>query len=295
MQLEGKGEDEVSYIDPKVLAAAGFTDEVPPRAPSAVITVAGLEGSGKTDWSLTAPKPLFYMSTDFGDDGVIQKAKGQIIRPRHKDGSVRDYKLDIPYELRAFVSRNETSDERRKREGGVAEFVHDQFYKPFHADYQRAIDAGVRTVVWDNAVDVWEYIRLSVYGREATNRDDLKTEANAKFREMVRLANVRGVNLIMINHLKTKFVSYPDPVTGTIKWRPSEDFEMQGFDKAPFLVAANLWTKYTPSKTQGELGTFEITVKKCRDNAAMVGSTFPAMPFNELMGILIPSVESWEV
>ena len=72
----------MAYIDPKALEAAGFTDEVRPRAASAVISVAGLEGTGKTTWSLTAPKPLFYQSTDFGDDGIIQKASGQIIRPR---------------------------------------------------------------------------------------------------------------------------------------------------------------------------------------------------------------------
>ena len=124
--------------------------------------------------------------------------------------------------------------------------------------------------------------------------DDLKTEANAKFREMVRLANVKNVNLIMINHLKTKFESYSDPNTGAVKWRPTADYEMQGFDKAPFLVGASLWTKYTPSPRPGELGNFEMTVKKCRDNAAMVGSVFPTMPFQELMGILVPGVESWE-
>lgn len=272
----------MAYIDPKALAAAGFTDEVKPRAASAVIALAGLEGSGKTSWALTSPKPLFYQSTDFGDDGVVQKASGQIIRPTHGD-----YKLNIPHEFRAFVDRKETPDERRQREGKLANFVHDNFYRPFHDDYVSAIKAGVRTVVWDNAVDVWEYTRLSVYGREATNRDDLKSEANAKFREMVRLANVHGIVLVMINHLKTKFESYYAP-DGGVKWRPTADFEMQGFDKSPFLVTANLWTKFAPPDS------FELQVKKCRDNPQFVGSTFPSMPFPELMAILIPSVEVWE-
>ena len=75
------------------------------------------------------------------------------------------------------MSKTESSDDRRAREGSLAEFVHDQFYKPFYEDYVKGIELGVRSVVWDNALDVWEYIRLSVYGREATNRDDLKTEA----------------------------------------------------------------------------------------------------------------------
>jgi hypothetical protein len=273
----------VAYIDPQALKEAGFTDEVKPRAASAVISIAGMEGSGKTTWALTAPKPLFYQSTDFGDDGIVQKAEGQIIRP-----STHSYKLNIPHEYRAFVDRKESTDERRQREGMLANFVHDKFYKPFYDDFAKAIKAGVRTVVWDNAVDVWEYTRLSVYGREATNRDDLKAEANAKFREMVRLANVHGIVLVMINHLKVKFESYY-AADGAVKWRPNpNEFEMQGFDKAPFLVTASLWTKFTPPDS------FELTVKKCRDNAGMVGSVFPAMPFTEMMGLLIPSVESWE-
>lgn len=273
----------MAYLDPKALEAAGFTDEVKPRAASAVISVAGMEGSGKTTWALSAPKPLFYMSTDFGDDGVIQKASGQIIRPKRGD-----YKLDIPHEYRAFVDRKENADERRQREGRLANFVHDNFYRPFHEDYVSAIRAGVRSVVWDNAVDVWEYVRLSVYGREATNRDDLKTEANAKFREMVRLANVHGIVLVMVNHLKIKFESYYGP-DGTVKWKPNpNEFEMQGFDKAPFLVTASLWTKFTPPDN------FEMTVKKCRDNPNMVGTVLPAVPFEETMAMLIPSVERWE-
>jgi len=271
----------MAYIDAKALLAAGFTDEIKPRAASVVISIAGLEGSGKTTWALTAPKPLFYQSTDFGDDGVIQKATGQIIRP-----SRGDYKLDIPHQLRAFVEKKETADERKQREGALANFVHDQFYKPFYNDYVAAIKAGVRSIVWDNAVDVWEYTRLSVYGREATNRDDLKSEANSKFREMVRLANVNGIVLIMVNHLKTKFESYSDQY-GTVKWRPTADHEMQGFDKAPFLVTSNLWTKFIPPNT------YELTVKKCRDNAELVGSTFPALPFEELMAIMVPGVEKW--
>ena len=272
----------MAYIDSGKLAAAGFTDTVKPRSNNVCCIIAGPEGSGKTHWALTAPKPLFYQSTDFGEDGVIQKAEGQIIRP-----ATGDYKLEIPIEYRAFVDRLEKDDERKTREGRLANFVHDKFYLPFRRDLEAALKAGVRTVVWDTALEVWEYVRMSVYGRHATNRDDLKTEANAKMKELIRLSNVHGVNLIMINRLKPKFESYYDAM-GNVKWRvnPAE-FEMQGFDKSPELVAVNLWTKYTP-------GTgFELTVKKCRDNADFVGQTFPSMTFEEMMGMLIPSVEKW--
>ena len=277
----------MSFIDPKVLEAAGFSDEIKPRAASVVMSISGLEGTGKTHWTLTAPKPLFYQGTDFGTDGVIQKATGQIVRPRDENGEPKEYKVNLPHELRAFVDRQENDKERQAREGKLANFVHDNFYMPFRTDYVSAINAGIKTVVWDTALEVWEYIRLSVYGRTATNRDDLKTEANAKMKELIRLANMNNVNLIMVNRLKPKWESYFD-TQGAVKWRQTTEMEMQGFDKCPELVAVSLWTKFAPPNC------FELTVRKCRDNPEMVGETLAALPFPELMGILIPSVESWE-
>jgi hypothetical protein len=284
----------MSYIDPKKLAEAGFTDVVEPRTNSAVIILAGLEGSGKTTWALTAPKPLFYMATDFGEQGIIQRAKGQIVRLADKDGKPKSYKLNIPHEYRAFVEKDETSAQRQKREGMLANFVHKDFYVPFYEDFKRGLDFGVKSVVWDNALDVWEYTRLSVYGRDASNRSDLQAEANNKFREMVRLANLYNVNLVLINHLKLRWEMYYDG-QGQPKWRPSTEYEMQGFDKAPFLVTANLWTKFTPKdpRVEGSDPQFEVIVKKCRDHQEHVGSVYPLFPFEELMSILIPEVETW--
>ena len=276
-------------LDKEALSKAGFTDVIEPRQGSAVIALAGIEGTGKTTWALTGPKPLLYQGTDFGTDGIIQKADGQIIRP--KGG---DYKIEIPFEYRAFVDRKETDKERQVREGRLANFVHEKFYVPFYEDFIKGLDAGVRTVVWDSASEIWEFIRLSVFGRTGTNRPDLNAEANAKFRELVRMANVRNVNLIMINHLKKRFDSYFD-ASGNVKWRPTNEWTMEGNDKCPRLVAMNLWTEFTPGDAlTGTDPVFNLKVKKNRDHAEYVGQTLPALPFIELMGLLVPEVDEWE-
>lgn len=278
----------MAYIDKAALDAAGFTDVINPRRNSVVATIAGLEGTGKTTWALTAPKPLLYQSTDFGDDGIIQKAEGQILRP-----SRGDYKLKIPFEYRAFVDRKETDTDRRTREGRLANYVHEKFYVPFYEDYIKALEAGVRSVVWDSASEVWEFVRLSVFGRAATNRSDLNAEANTKFRELVRMSNLHNVNLIMINHLKKRWESYSDQM-GNIKWRPTADWEMEGFDKAPRLVAVNLWTVFEEGNPMtGDGPVFSLKIKKNRDHPEFVGQTLPALPFEEMMSLLIPEVEAW--
>ncbi len=272
----------MAYIDPAKLASLGFSDTIADRRPFAIISLSGLEGSGKTDWALKAPKPLFYQSTDFGDEGVIQKAQGQIIRPTRGD-----YKLCIPPHLYDKPTV-EKANARQERESELAKWIQTNFVAPFTQDYRAAIAAGVRTVVWDTALEVWDYIRLSVYGRVATNRSDLQAEANSKFKELVREANIAGVNLIMINHLKLAWESYTN-ADGDIKWRKTADFEVQGFEKAPFLVTANLWSKFTAPDN------WELTVKKCRDNPALVGAVIPATSYADAMSVLIPSVppEAW--
>lgn len=279
----------MGHIDPALLSAAGLTDTISNRKANVTVVVAGVEGTGKTHWSLTAPKPLLYQATDFGDDGVIQKFNGgQIIRPK-----CGDYKLAIPHEFRAFVDRAEKDDERRVREGRLANFVHESFYLPFRRDLEAGIKAGIRTAVWDTHHEIWEFIRLSVYGRHATNRDDLKTEANAKMKEMIRLCNVSNVNLIMINRLKPAWESYYK-MDGSLGWRQTKEMEMQGYDKSPELVALSLWTKFGKDETGNP--SWEFVVKKCRDVPAFTGAVLPALPFVELMGMLVPTVEpaAWE-
>jgi len=63
---------------------------------------------------------------------------------------------------------------------------------------------------------------------------------------------------------------------------------MEGFDKAPRLVAVNLWTEFKPPDD------FQLKIKKNRDHAEFVGETLPALPFTELMGMLVPEVEKWD-
>ena len=63
---------------------------------------------------------------------------------------------------------------------------------------------------------------------------------------------------------------------------------MDGWDKAPRMVDLTLWTKYTPPDN------YEFEIKKCRGKGELVGSTFPSMPFEEIMMVLVPEVSTWE-
>jgi hypothetical protein len=293
----------MAFLDPKKLAAAGFTDLIEDRPACGTFSVTGFDKSGKNHFCFTGPAPIGYQGCDFGVDGVIQKFRDkQIIRPRDpKTGKPRDYKIEIPSEL-AKPQGKEDGKKRIARENELAEYAEEHFVKPWREDYAKLLDLGVRTVIWDTATEAWEWVRISVYGRGATNRSDLQALANAKWREMVRAANLRGVNLFLIQQLKTKWVSYEEG--GETKWKPSPtgEAEAQGNEKNPFLVTAGFVTRYYPpafhqyTREREKEGYFEIEVVTSRDEPSQRGERYQNVSFPEIMAFVMPDVpmESWE-
>jgi hypothetical protein len=288
----------MAFLDPKKLAAAGFTDTIEDRRACGVFSVTGFDKAGKTHFCFTAPGPIGYQACDFGDEGVIQKFKGQkqIIRPR-----AGGYRIEVPANLKK-PQEKEDAKTRSRREADLAEFVEEKFVSPWRADYEKLLDLGVRTVIWDTATEAWEWVRISTYGRGATNRSDLQTLANTRWREMVRLANVRGVNLFLIQQLKTKWVSYEEG--GETKWKPSPtgEAEAQGNEKNPFLVTCGFISRYIPpvfhqfTKERTAEGYFELEIATCRDEPSQRGERYQNVSFPEVMSFVMPDVpmESWE-
>jgi hypothetical protein len=292
----------VAHLDPAKLAAAGFTDLVEERPACGVFSIAGLDASGKTHWAFTAPDPIGYMGVDFGTDGVIQKfGSKQIVRPI--DPATKrptDYKIEIPFDLQQKKPGEEAPKDRQEREKRLADFVQKNFIEPWRRDYEKLLSLGVRTVIFDTASEVWEWTRISVFGRGATNRDDLNALANAKWREMVRLAGLRGANLILIHQLKPEFESYE--AGGEVKWRRTGGYEVQGNAKNGFLVTAAMRTRFVAprlhpaTKETLEEGRFELTFDKIRDQPPITASpVLVNADFVETMMVAMPDVdpEKW--
>jgi hypothetical protein len=300
----------MAFLDPKKLAAAGFTDIIEDRRACGVFSVTGFDKAGKTHFCFTAPGPIGYQACDFGDEGVIQKFRDkQVIRPSDpKTGKPREYHMEVPDALDKPTEKEqnakgaEKASLRRTREAALADYVEDNFVKPWREDYRKLLDLGVRTVIWDTATEAWKWVRISVYGRGATNRSDLQTIANAKWREMVRAANLRNVNLFLIQQLKQKFVAYEE--SGETKWKPSPtgEVEADGNEKNPFLVTAGFITRYYPpafrqyTREREKEGYFEIEVVTSRDEPSQRGERYQNVSFPEIMAFVMPDVpmESWE-
>jgi len=276
-----------SHIDLTKTRTADFTDEIAPRRPFLILSLEGLDKSGKTNFGFTAPKPLLYQSTDFGDEGVIQKfsGQGQILRPRKGD-----YKLDVP----TILDRTDPA---------AMQEVYRPVVERWIADYRAAIAMGVRTVVWDKASEFWQWIRLMHYGRQSAGQSNyqLTAQANSYYRDLVREAAVAGVNLLLLNELVPVFDSYRED--GKVKFFKTDKLESNGNEKDPQLITARLRLRYhAPERdTDGAVtakGKFTAEVRSCRDDYTLIGKTISSPDFLTLASLLVPAVtdiEAWGV
>lgn len=276
------------YLDPAALKKAGFTDTIEDRPPNGIFTVSGFDATGKTFLACQAPGPIGYQGCDMGANRVLPKFRGkkQIIRP-----AGGDYMIEVPESLQPpkQAGISESADARRKREHLLADYVEDNIVAKWKADFVKLMDLGVRTVVWDTATELWAWVRTTVYGRGASDRSDLQTQANAKWRELVRLAGIRGVNLIMIQQLKPEFESFLDP-KGETKWRKTGRFEVQGNDKNPFLVHSSFQMSYRPGNAEDSQGHFYATIMKGGDDPQSLGMVVTDPTWATLMSIVMPNV-----
>lgn len=151
-------------------------------------------GSGKTNFALTFPGPIAYINIDQNEDGVVQKFQ------KKKKVFVRDIVLP------PIGTKN--TDAIADKAGDI--------WSDFCNDYLGAVrDPAVRTVVVDTATELWELLRLSLYGKltQVISRD--YSHANAIYNQLVREIKNTDKNLILLHKLTAEYVN--DKSTGRMK------------------------------------------------------------------------------
>lgn len=223
----------------------GNFTEIPLVAPHRLVFRSfGWDKTGKTHFGLTMPSPVLGLYLDpGGTEGVAQKfiREGKDIR-------------QIQYRF------NKKFDDQDK-----AKEVRDQWIE----DYQHALTIA-RSIQWDET-ETWELFRFAEFGRES----DLQREygpLNGMYRGLIQDAFDAGVNLQLIQKVKTKWV----------KGQSTDEIEPVGFKQAGNIVQISL--EHLWSAEHG----FQVCVKNARQNTELWGMTFDNLTFPEL-GVLVYS------
>ena len=254
-------------LDPRFFSDTELTFEERERKPRIIMANDGRDKSGKSDFCYDAPDPIAVLSFDFGDEDVVQKYQ-ELGRKIH----IADLKWELPAHLHSVKGE------------GLAEWMNKNVWQPFVYTTNKIIDSGMfRTVVVDKATEAWQVCRLAVFGRLATNRQDLQTQANANWREYVRKFNAceKPINLHLIHEQREEWVS--KSVQGKDgpeeKWYKSGAWVRDGNEKVPFLVPYTLEHRYVKSERHPVLNDriikparFEVEVMVARGRPEQVGT-----------------------
>lgn len=269
-------------FNPKLLAKAGFTGQVE-RIPRIILSVEGLDKSGKTHFACTAPGPHAYQALDFGHEGVVDKFQAQ-----GKEILVQSLGWAIPKDIRM-------DDHER-----VAKFVRQNVLNPYVEGYRASLEAGARTVTWDTGGELWEAIRYAHFGRLEKVPAQFYAAANAEYRELIRLANVHRANLIILHQQKPEWNTIVEG--GKTKSFTTGRMIASGNEKLPYLVQAKVETRFVPEKIHKrtkeiiEEAHFEVEILTCRHDPDLRGVVIPDCDFPTLMAMIMPDVDpaEWE-
>lgn len=167
-----------------------------------VMSLEGMDKTGKTHFALTAPGPIALFNFDIGLEGVIHKFADKEIL---------------------------TSDVQFARTGDADAWV--QTWEDFKRMFTEAIrHPDVRTVVIDNGTEMWELLRLARLGKLTQVMPHKYTELNTEFRELMRREVFESnKNVIFIHKVKQQWVN--DKFTGK--------YERAGFKDIGYLVQLN--------------------------------------------------------
>ena len=203
-----------------------------------IVGISGLNGQGKTHFSLTAPSPIATFSTDQGEEGVIEKF-------------VDDKKIMVMY-----LPTINTEDDNFQSQATNA-------FNKFRTAYLRQLRGNeVESIVWDVADGVWSMLRLARFGGStvATASEHFRAQqyavVNAEYSSLVKEALAYDKNLILLHHAKEIFVNGQ----GTGK------FTMGGFKHTGDLIQVGAWISYDSDEEE-----FDLEITKCRHNPFLVG------------------------
>lgn len=230
------------------------------RHPRMILSSEGMEGSGKTRFALTCPRPLWWLDFDFGLEGV--EGSDRVDEHRTYDMLAAEWKPE--------------AEARRYAQDVMRRFI---------ADFRAALAAKARSLVVDTFTAAWA-------GQRLARSEDKYVEMEEEFNSLIRATYASPhTNVVLIHHMQRDWKRNKDG-----KAYKGETWSRDGMDGIINKVQFAIRQRYVPPMVvpgvgMAEAGRFEIDVLKCRDNVGMVGTTLPGMDFPTLCAMAAPLID----
>jgi len=191
------------------MAIKGFEKVTKTKRKNLIISVEGMEKTGKTTFGLTAPEPIALFDMDIGTDRALNK----VIPGKNVWSFCTNYRLsNDPDEWKELWSKLRKS-----------------WYDALSASQK---DCG--SVVADTFTEVYELIRLAHFGKLSNVLPHHYGPVNAELRDMINISKDSGKNVILIHKVKDEYIN--DKTTGKKK--------RAGFAEVGYLADINIVTSW---------------------------------------------------
>lgn len=224
-----------------------------------IISIEGLEKSGKTHWALTAPGPIAYFNFDVGFEGVIDKFVDGTVSS--KDVYVADYQTPL-------ASENQS--------------LYLNVWKKFWDDYTNALSQKeIRTLVVDTATECWEILRMGRFGKLSKVLPIHYGPVNAEFEYLFKTSYEHDKNIILIHKYVDEYIND----------KPTGKFKRAGYSKMGYVVQDVL-----RAHREENTADFSVSVLMSRKNIDKIGMEFEgdlsSFPY-VMAGITDTTPEEW--
>lgn len=229
----------------------GFSMIRPPTRYRMIVSISGLDKSGKTNFALTAPGDIAYANFDVGLEGVIHKFEKNK-RIYTKDYSYGTVGTDI------------------KEVATAAGKVWDEF----KADFRAALRApSIRTVVIDTEGETYELIRIARFGKLTQVMPHHYGPVKAEYRDVLNEIYDTDKNLILLGRLKDEYKNEA-PVAGKAPvGEKTGNLIREGMKDIPYMVQLNAIARCQEGAPPDSM--FSIHIVNSRQNHELSGMDIP--------------------
>lgn len=207
-----------------------------------LITVDGLQKTGKTTFGLSMPDPVFVLNLNLGLTGVIEKPATE-----GKTFYVKDVQIPYTKELpgQAFTVLSQAASE--------------QYRAAILLLMEALKEPEVKSVFIDTGSELWDLLRIARLGKLTQVLPVQYASVNAEFRQLLQTFLVSGKNVVLSHKVKPEYVN--DQKTNR--------FERAGFGDVGFDVQVELRSDRDPKATGND--QYTLTFGDCRANKDLKG------------------------
>ncbi len=168
-----------------------------------VMSIKGMDKSGKTTLALTAPGPYGLLDLDTGLEGVLEKFV--------------DKREIYPVHYHKVTGQTDATSLLDKMKRDFTAFVS---------------EPKIRSIIVDTGTEMWEVARLARLGKLTQVMPHHYTVVNDEMRKMLRAVYETDKNLILIHKMTEEYVNN----------QPTGKYKFAGFKEIPYFVQMNVWT-----------------------------------------------------